>query len=363
LHRAVWVWNTREITSDADQREKLLDFVEAQGFDRVFLQLVPADGQVARAGWVPFDADRMGELVALLKSRGASVYALDGDPSYALPENHAGVLRTVSAILEHNRTAPAERSFDGVRYDIEPYLLPSFRGDGRDALLAGYVELVSAVASTARGSLRVGLDVPFWLDAPEPSTGEPISATWRGDRRPILDHLVRLVDDVAVMAYRTSAYGMDGSLSQAHGELRAASAAGADVYIGLETEQLPDEDAYGFQGAPQPGPPSVGGPWIVMAPLSERVARVWLVPPGAESSLAALLAEAGALPEQVVHWRADPPAHIAAERQSFQRLGWERLRTEADRIARALRGSPAFAGVAYHHYGSLLKLLPSGGGR
>jgi hypothetical protein len=360
-HRALWVWNTREILGDAQSSASFLDFVRERGIDRVFLQLVPAEGQSPVAGFVPFDGAEVGALIADLHERGAEVYALDGDPAYALPANHAGVLRTVSALLAHNRASPPERRFHGVRYDIEPYLLPDFRGSGRDALVTGYLDLVSAISSVTSGSLAFGVDLPFWLDAPEEKTGEPVSITWRGTRRTLLDHLVRQVDDIAVMAYRTSAYGADGSLAQAHGELEAAAAAGIDAYVGLETETLADEDAYAFRGTPGRGlPPSGGGPWIVMAPVSPGEARVWLVPAGEGQALRGQIEAAGVPSETVFHWKSDPPSRIAAERLSFQRLGQGRLDLEEARLVRELMHSPAFAGVAYHHYRSLARLGPSG---
>jgi hypothetical protein len=355
-HRALWVWNTAELLADSAAERRFLDFVQGGAFDRVFMQLVPAEGAEAVAGWVPFDGERLGRLVAELERRGAEVYALDGDPSYALPENHEGVLRTLRALLEHNRTAPEERRLHGVRYDIEPYALPAFRSAGRDALLTGYLDLLSSISVEARGQLRLGLDIPFWFDAPEAPTGRPISLSWRGQERTLLDHLLGQVDDVAVMAYRTSAYGADGSLALADGELRAAAEAGVDVYVGMETERLPDEESYAF-GEPRRGlPPATGGTWVVGASLPDGVARFWLVAAGQAAALEPAIIGAGVSAEAVFYWRAEPPTRIPGARLSFDSLGARRLEVEAGRILRELGSKPAFAGLAYHHYGSLSRL-------
>jgi hypothetical protein len=208
-----------------------------------------------------------------------------------------------------------------------------------------------------RGELRFGLDIPSWLDAPEEGTGRPISLSWGGEERTLLEHLLRQVDDVAVMAYRTSAYGADGTLALAGAELRAAAEAEVQVYVGMETERLPDEEVYAFRGPPGLGlPPPGGGPWVVGASLPDGVARFWLI--RAPDSLAGEppLFEAPVAAGTVVHWRADAPARIPAARLSFQALGGARLDLEAGRITRELRGRPAFAGLAYHHYGSLSRL-------
>jgi len=126
--------------------------------------------------------------------------------------------------------------------------------------------------------------------------------------------------------------------------------------VGMETERLPDEESYGF-GEPRRGmPPATGGPWVVAAPLSDGIARFWLVSAGQSVALEAALTAARLAADALVHWRADPPTRIRAERLSFHSLGARRLDAEAGRILRELGSEPAFAGLAYHHYGSLSRL-------
>lgn len=305
-HRALWVWNTRELLAEPEARERFLRFVSSRGFDRVFLQLVPAQGQRRKAGLVPFDPAETGALVADLRAAGAEVYALDGRPSYVDPENHAGVLGTVQAVVEHNRLAPEEQRFHGVRYDIEPYVLPAYRGKRRDELLIGWIDLVSALSRAAReGGLTVGLDLPFWLDNAPDDAPEPPSVAWGGERRPVLEHLLRLVDDVAVMAYRRSAYGSGGAVVQALGEMDAAAALGVGVYVGVDTNVWAAEPAEG-------GASGVAG-----------------------------------------------PSGGAASDAPFGSSALERMDTEVWRILRELGPHPVFRGLAYHHYGTLSSLLES----
>ena len=358
-HHGLWVWNTRELLADEEARARFLAFVEGR-FDRVFLHLPPAAEQLVEAGFVPFDGEVMGALVAEIGRRGALVYALDGDPSYALPGSQAGVLRTVEALLAHNRGVPPERRFHGVRYDVEPYLVPGW-AERREELLSGYLDLLAGVREiTARGGLEFGVDLPFWLDNPEDATGRPLELVWRGEQRPVLEHVVRLVDDLAVMDYRTAAFGSDGSLVLALGELDAAAAAGVDVYIGLETGALLDEDLSEFQGPAAAGlPPAGDGSWVVVESLDRDrdSVRIWLVQPGGRGELLEDLGRRGVDASSLVHFRADPAIRVAAERLSFRDLGRERMEQEAARLLRELGGHPAFAGLAYHHYGAMSELI------
>ena len=356
--RALWVWTTRELLSDKQARSAFLEFV-AGSYQRVFLHLPEAPGERAQAGFIPFDGPGLGRLVAELRERGALTYALDGDPSYVLPENHAGVWQTVRAIAAHNRRVPPEQRFHGVRYDVEPYLVRGWAGR-RAELLGHYLDLIAGIRAAAdRGDLAVGVDIPFWLDNPEPSTGQPLPLSWGGRRLSALDHIAKLVDDMAIMDYRTSVYGADGSLRLALGELEAAAATGARVYVGIETGSLLDEDLSEFRGPPGRGlPPGRGGPWVVLQSLDggKDDVRVWWVEDGQIGELARELARRHVPDSALLYFQTGASVRVLDDRLSFRRLGTARLEMETQRLLDELGDHPAFAGLAFHHYGALLEL-------
>ncbi|MBT8398112.1 MAG: hypothetical protein KJN92_14165, partial [Gemmatimonadetes bacterium] len=147
--KGTWVWNTASLLRNPTQVPPLLDFLEGEGFDHVFLQLPTDSVQVGRPGELTIDVDAIRGLVGGLNARGMKVYALDGYAGYALPGFHAGVLSTIDHVVEYNReVAPGQRFF-GVRYDIEPYLLPSFHGPNRENLLTGLLQLTEASVKRA----------------------------------------------------------------------------------------------------------------------------------------------------------------------------------------------------------------------
>lgn len=358
--RALWVWNTRQLLADSTAQRSFLAFVAAHGFTRVFLQLVPALGARARAGFVPFDVEATGALVGRLTALGAEVDALDGSPRYALTVNRPGVLATVARVAEADRRLPPAERFHGVHYDVEPYLVPGYQSPRRREILDDYVGMVAAVARAAHAAgLTAGFDVPFWLDAPDPDTGEPPMATLDGVRRRVLDEVVSVADEIVVMDYRTFAAGSDGSVAHVRGELAAASAGTARVLVGVETRSVPDEDLFTFRGPPTLGfPHGPGGTWIVVEPVDSTAARVWIVgnEPGRKE-----LAKRLAGREGLLYWSAGHPVRVWGDRESFHGLGAERLHAETDTLVRVLSASPAFAGLAYHDYVGLKALLEGGG--
>jgi hypothetical protein len=357
---AMWVWNTAEILSGPSEREALLKLVSDEGIDRVFLYVPAAEGLAPAAGFVPFDGSALGPLVADLRSVGAAAYALDGDPDYARPENHAGVLRTVDRVRAHNASVPPEQRFYGVRYDIEPYLQPGFQGPRRTEILSEYVSLVRDVAAVAHaGGLAVGVDIPFWLDGPHEVSGEPFEAVLDGRLAGVLDHLLPLVDDVALMAYRTFAEGPDGVVTHVAGELSRARAAGTDVFVGVETTDVLDEELYTFRGRGRVGiPQGTDAPWVVLQALDDDRVRVWLV--DGERARGALLDEIDGDGRPLTYWFAGLPLPLPGSRLSFHSLGAETMRRTAAEIIERVGDVPTFRGLAYHDYRALSALLEAG---
>lgn len=353
---ALWVWNTAEILRVAEERRAFLDFVEARGITRIFLYLPPAEGERARSGFIPFSSAEVGPLLGELTARGARAYALDGDRYYVLDENHEGVYRTVRALVEHNRRVPEEQRFLGVRYDIEPYLVPGFQGALRQQLLDGYVTLIAGAAEIAgEGGLRIAVDIPFWFDAPDEESGVYMEATLDGHRAPILDHVMAHVDDIAIMDYRTSALGANGAVVHAHRELELGEQYGVDVFVGVETVDLPDEDLLTFFGPSGEGLPSHSDArWIVLEGRHEARPRIWVVD---SSEALAELRERTRGAASLRHWAAGRPARVAADMQSFHHLGADRMHEVTDEIVRHLTGSAAFVGLAYHEYRTLKELF------
>jgi hypothetical protein len=346
---AMWVWNTAEILSDPVERGRFLDFVADRGIDRVFLYLAAAEGERPAAGHIPFDSDRLGPLLAELRARGALTYALDGDPNYVRDENRPGILRTVRALAAHNRSRPPEERFHGVRYDVEPYLLPGFQSPRRIEILSAYVEMLADIAEEAHaGGLVVGADIPFWFDAGDEHTGEPFEAILTGERRPVLEHVMATVDDVAIMAYRTSARGGDGAIMHSWAELEEGRTRGTDVFVGLETTRLFDESLYAFRGAARLGvPPMPEAAWILMEDLGGGRVRIWLA--NGADALAALERDTPDM-DALRYWHAGQPVQLPGDHLSFHSLGWDAMENVAGEIVEQFSAAPAFVGLAFHDY-------------
>jgi hypothetical protein len=77
-------------------------------------------------------------------------------------------------------------------------------------------------------------------------------------------------------------------------------------------------------------------------------------------ALRAEVASEGGDAAKLRFWRAGSGVRVPGDKLSFNRLGRTKLEHAARTITARLGGLPAFAGVAYHHYGSLSALLEGG---
>ncbi len=356
LHKSTWVWNTAELIAEPTCRDSLIKFLVGEGFDQVYLQLVEGSEAVGPPGEIAFDESDFRSLIAAFSVAGIDVFALDGYARYALPEYHEGVLRTVDRVINYNKSAEENERFFGIRYDIEPYLLPGFHGPSQESIVGSFLDVVAEMSvRSRRAGLVFGVDIPFWYDARSRYLGEPITAVYGGERKPVSHHVIDLVDEIAIMAYRTSAYGADGVIRHSSDELAYATGVGKHVLVAVETHPLPDEVLIEVEGEPRPGlPDSLAGQAVVMYSEGDSVRTVFVD----RASAAAGLVQAGADAESdaALWWPVKRRIPVPASKLTFADLGVDRLYTVMDQALQELATYPAFTGYAIHHAGSLADL-------
>lgn len=358
-HRATWVWNTEELLNDRQEADRTVAFLARQGVDFVFLQ-IPDGPEWRRApGERILEPDHIRPLVARLSAAGIRVYALDGAAWFANPPYHDGVVKTVEHVVAYNAAVAPEERFYGVRYDIEPYLLPGFHGPARDRILSNFLTLVERIVKTAHaGDLAVGLDIPFWYDAPNERTFAKVNVEWNGVTRPASHQLIDLVDDVSIMAYRTTGYGADGTISHSESEVRFAAEHGKRVFIGLETAPLPDEILLRFWDAPRRGftdaPANVDR--LLFVPAGDSIQVIWSAAGSARADLESVLAP-GADLETATWWPVRRKVDVPAAKLTFSEMSPRRLEDVQIETAFELSKYPSFAGFALHHAVSWRTLL------
>lgn len=341
LRKALWLWTTRQILEDEQKINALVDFCTQDAISDLFMQL-PYSAKNDRAGWrVEINnSNKLAILISRLTEAGIRVDALDGDPSYALERNHEKVLAVVRQVVEFNKSVLPEQRFRGVRFDIEPYLLPDYAGTHKTTILRTYLQLIQKVrVVTQRNGLTFGVDIPFWYD----ERNQYYEKAAELDGRPISELVIDMTDNLAIMDYRTKAYGPDGVIAHVRGELEYATKKGKRIFIGLETVDLPNDTVEEFA----PGGTGPGSRVVVDFSNGKESKLYWF----SEDSWRRV-ADTIEKTDGLFVLSQVSRTEIPAEKQTFYNLGTDRLYSVMKHSMFELLYLNSFHGFAIHSYES-----------
>lgn len=212
--RGFWMWEYQEAIADP---QGVAAACRDAGCDRLLLQIPAAsDSDAIWAGYA--------RTLSALQETGLEVYALDGAPELIDdPER-------VVASIQRLRRALDGRGLAGLQLDIEPYLLKDFavRADG----YRQYLATVRRVKDVLGPDTRLSMVMPFWF------------AAVREAGRPVAFAVMDLVEEVAVMSYRTD---LDELQEIADDLLRYGDLIRKPVWLAVETRTLPLEQHVAWQ--------------------------------------------------------------------------------------------------------------------
>lgn len=338
-NRAMWLWETERILGSPRAQRQLVAFCKARGMTDLFLQ-IPYQAKQRNGKWeVLWDPAKLRPLIARLRQAGVRVHALDGDPRYALRKWHGRVLAVIRRLIEYNRGSSPQQRVYGVRLDIEPYLLPYFAGVQKEAILRQYLSLLEASrALTRHADLALGVDIPFWFD----SRSEFFELAAAVGDRPMSELIIDIVDNIGIMDYRTQAYGADGVIAHAADELEYAAKRGKEVFVGLETVELPDETILRFS------PASGTGSRILVEAMGSKRVRLYWIPEGKWESLDEDLQSS---PGAVILGETYA-THVPSGKLTFAEMGRSDLEEVMREAGSEFRRATSFRGFAIHSYES-----------
>lgn len=174
--RALWVWGaSAAIVGDAKAQDEFFSFIAAPGGDASL-----------RINRLYFFGDNLGissnpaPVRAFLRrahQSGIAVEFLTGDAAWALPGMGYNATARVDKVIAFN-TGAADERFDGIHFDIEPYLLAEWNSN-RASVSANFVNILkeSRAKITASGqSLSLAADIPTWYSFTVPEIWQPITA-------------------------------------------------------------------------------------------------------------------------------------------------------------------------------------------
>ncbi len=358
VEKATWVWNTTEIL-EKERGNQLLRFLLNHDFNHVFLQL-PKDFFLQPR----FDQNLCSNIVSLkklisaMKAKGIKVHALEGYEKYALPEWHPYVLEIVEKVINYNNSVNESERFYGIHFDIEPHLLPGFGGERREGIFYSYLSIIEKCAERIhQAGMIIGVDIPFWYDSVDELTRESMSLEFNNVNKYPSEHIIDMVDITVLMDYRTKESGANSIISNAENEIDYAAAKNKPVFIGLETNYLPNESIYTFKGFPQTGLPSPSSklPIAVIAETSKKT-MFYLLEKKSIASFSQQFQDNGMHDATLYYWPIERKAIIHGNELSFFDSDKNTMNKTMNRVSTEFSSKASFAGFSIHDLQGFLNL-------
>ena len=212
---AVWIWETtKALINDPEERRRILAFCEkppggAPPVKTLFLY----------AGWKNYlknNAEKFRGLLKEIHSQGMKVHYLDGTPEWAFNHRHFA-LRKISRLANFNRGGDKIEQFDGIHFDVEPYLLKKWRNP---EVVQSYKEHLSeSIKAAHKANLPLGIALPNFYDS-------------RHDD--LLESVIKMVDYVALMNYKDNSTMM---VDNARVEIEICARMDKPIWLGVETQK------------------------------------------------------------------------------------------------------------------------------
>lgn len=179
-------------------------------------------------------SDTLENLVTAAHNAGMTVDAEGGWRNWAEEDNTYKAFAVVDFAMEFNKTH-AEK-LRGFQYDVEPYLLDSYRKNKAE-VLKNFVSLINGTVTLMQGSdLQLSIVIPEFYD----NSGETPSFAYAGRTSDTVTHLLDILEQKAnskliVMSYRNYTIGEDGSIAISTDEIDDANNYNTKVVIAQET--------------------------------------------------------------------------------------------------------------------------------
>jgi len=248
--RGLWVWNTTTILSNAAYATQFFTDCKNAKITDLFLYVQASTFS---------NVTQMKTFVSKASSLGLFCWGLDGSRGYFKDSNGpAGLIKNIDAMISYNSKVSEDARFIGFQTDNEPEdnakYGKSFHDDipnsklsktsggywqktqslDREMLLRDWLDLHRDLKTKLKmQGLLLGAALPSWTDD---YYGEPLSCTWNGATKSVMQHFVGILDTLNVMSYQTDPAKI---ITRITGEVSYASNQTGNptvlVYGGVET--------------------------------------------------------------------------------------------------------------------------------
>ncbi len=209
--KATWVWDEEKI---AKQPEEIISFANEQDVNLIYVHVSSKH----------FSVQDYRSFIQKASQKDIQVFALGGDPHWALTSNQKDLTSFASKVKNYNQMVEPNEQFQGIHVDIEPYLLPSWKEDKESVMQQWMMNSVHLIEEAKQNTnLTVSGDFPFWIHKLNVPGKSMSLSQW------MLNHY----DSMTLMAYRNYADGNNGISQIATPIVKEADKQDKSVVIGV----------------------------------------------------------------------------------------------------------------------------------
>lgn len=238
--KGTWLW-TSPLAITPGYRDSIISGAKKNGIRNIYLSIdsyldifTLPDGAEKQEKKKNFD-EALEKFITQAHKSGITVDAEAGWRNWAEPGHEYKAFAVLEYAVEYNKTH-AEK-LRGLQYDIEPYLLPSYKED-KKSVLHRFVALVQeSIAKLDDSDLELSVAIPEFYDGSQEETPRyfyGLSYDYT------LGHLLNVLDGragskIIVMAYRNFAEGENGILDISKNEIAEADRYQTKIIVAEET--------------------------------------------------------------------------------------------------------------------------------
>ena len=220
-----WVWTPTLYLSDS-YSDSILSNAKKEGINVVYLSVdsyldiyVLPEGPNKVARKKEF-SERLENFIKKANQLGIAVDAEAGWRNWAEPGHTYKPLAVVEYILDFNATHQSK--FRGFQYDVEPYLLDSYKKNP-ETIFKNFLTLVDATNEYLEGSsLAISVVIPDFYDERDQTVPK---IEYAGKKLSVFKHLASILEgragsSIIIMSYRNAAEGRGGSIDISQNEFK-----------------------------------------------------------------------------------------------------------------------------------------------
>ena len=242
--RGTWLW-TPILSITPEYRDSIISGAKKNGLRTIYVSIDSYLDVVALPEGPEKDRQKeifdgiLEDFVTEAHKAGLSVDAEAGWRNWAERGHEYKAFVVLAYAIDFNKTHTEK--LRGFQYDIEPYLLDSYK-ENKKTVLRNFLNLINeTVARMSESDLELSVVIPEFYEASSSETPKFLYSLRYGYT---LDHLLNILEQrpgskIVVMAYRNFALGDNGSIDISKQEVGASSKYQTKVVVAQETGEAP----------------------------------------------------------------------------------------------------------------------------